>query len=36
MNYKNPFDIITISETWVDSEDILLNGYELIRINRKK
>ena len=34
-----PFDIITISETWLDSEDcsdILLNGYEMIHRNRKK
>ena len=34
-----PFDIITISETWLDSEDcsdILLNGYNLIHRNRKK
>ena len=35
---KITFDIITISETWLGSEDcsdILLNGYDLIHRNRK-
>ena len=39
MDFKNPFDIIAITETWINEEkgmDFELEGYNLVCMNREK